>query len=78
MQKIRKFNADAFAHTAQHVSRTLCLRRGAERRALATLEAVAQSRALIASTDALFALSATRPGWLWPAYCSGSPDEEDR
>jgi len=78
MQKIREFNADAFACAAQYVSRTLCLRHGTERRALATLEAVAQSRALIASTDALFALSAMRPGWLWPAYCSRSPAEEDR
>jgi hypothetical protein len=75
MLTIREFNADAFTRAAQYTSRVVAFRRGTECRAVATGDAVAQSRVLIANADALLAINALRPGWLWPA---ASPAEEDR
>jgi hypothetical protein len=42
----------------------------------ATEHAVARSQVLIANADAVLTINATRPGWLRPDYCTGSPAEE--
>lgn len=78
MLTIHEFNADAFARAAEYISRAFCLRRGTESRVAQTEGAVAQSRVLIANTDALLAINAMQLGWLWPAYRSALPAEEDR
>lgn len=77
MLTIRESNADALARATQYISRAFVLRHGTEWRVAATRDAVAQSRVLIVNTDALLAINALRMGWLWPAYCSASPADED-
>jgi hypothetical protein len=76
MLTIHQFNAEAFARVAQYVSRASVLRRGTEWRMAAMEHAVARSQVLIANADALLTINATRLGWLWPDYCTGSPAEE--
>jgi hypothetical protein len=81
MIKIRAYNAAAAISLADYAERSLCLRRGTTDRIIATQEALAHSRALIADIDTLVAKltsELTRKGWLWPAYRSapGAPEME--
>jgi hypothetical protein len=71
MLKIRAYNVAAAISLADYAERALRLRRGTTDRMIATQEAVAHSRALMADIDALVAeltSELTRMGWLWPAH----------
>jgi hypothetical protein len=61
MLKMRKFNADAAAHLARFVAASIDLRSGTVNRVEATREALAESRMLISSLNAV--LDATPTGW---------------
>jgi hypothetical protein len=67
MLKIRAYNVAAAISLVDYAERALRLRRGTTDRMIATQEAVAHSRALMADIDALVA-ELTRMGWLWPAH----------
>jgi hypothetical protein len=71
MLKIRAYNVAAAISLADYAERALRLRRGTTDRMIATQEAVARSRALMADIDRLVAeltSELTRKGWLWPAH----------
>jgi hypothetical protein len=63
-----KFYDDAFTSLARYVTIVPHLRNEIARQVTETQEAIIQSRALMAKADAILAMNATRPGWLWPAY----------
>jgi hypothetical protein len=72
----RRFNADASKCLAQYEFRTFLSRYLVEKRATASLEAIADSQALFARVvelEARFAADAKRAGWLWPAWSSTAP-----
>jgi hypothetical protein len=69
--KIRAYNASAAIGLTDYTERAISLRRGAAARITATQEALAHSRALMASIDTLVAeltSELTRKDWLWPTY----------
>jgi hypothetical protein len=63
-----KFYDDAFTSLARYVTVVPHLRNEIAKQVAETQEAIIQSRALMAKADAILAMNATRPGWLWPAY----------